>query len=180
MAGKGVPAALFAAFASGTVRSRAFERRGPADLMQRVNRTLRRKGIEGLFCTLAYALFDFPDQTLRVANSGLPHPAHYRAAAGRAVPIEVSGLPLGTFDGVSYEEVSVPLGMGDLVVFYTDGLVEARRGQEEYGQDRLLRGLPHRREGALVARVIATRAPVSRITRAVRYTAVFGRANWLC
>jgi serine phosphatase RsbU (regulator of sigma subunit) len=110
VAGRGVPAALFAAFASGTVRSRAFERRGR----------------------------------------------------------------------VSYEEVSVPLGMGDLVVFYTDGLVEARRGQEEYGQDRLLRGLPHRREGALVARVIATRVPVSRITRAVRYTRVFGRANWLC
>jgi serine phosphatase RsbU (regulator of sigma subunit) len=110
VAGRGVPAALFAAFASGTGRSRAFERRGR----------------------------------------------------------------------VSYEEVSVPLGMGDLVVFYTDGLVEARRGQEEYGQDRLLRGLPHRREGALVARVIATRVPVSRITRAVRYTRVFGRANWLC
>jgi sigma-B regulation protein RsbU (phosphoserine phosphatase) len=141
VSGKGVPAALFAAFASGTVRSRAFERRAPADLMQRVNRTLRRKGIEGLFCTLAYALFDFPDRTLSVANSGLPHPVHYQAAAGRAVPIEVSGLPLGTFDGVTYDGLSVPLGMGDLVVFYTDGLVEARRGREEYGQERLLRGL---------------------------------------
>ena len=53
---------------------RAFERRAPADLMQRVNRTLRRRGIEGLFCTLAYALFDFQDRSLRVANSGLPHP----------------------------------------------------------------------------------------------------------
>jgi phosphoserine phosphatase RsbU/P len=141
VAGKGVPAALFAAFASGTVRSRAFERRAPADLMQRVNRTLRRKGIEGLFCTLAYALFDFPDRSLSLANSGLPYPVHYRAAGQQAVLIEVSGLPLGTFDGVSYDEVTVPLGMGDLIVFYTDGLVEARRGREEYGQDRLLRGL---------------------------------------
>jgi sigma-B regulation protein RsbU (phosphoserine phosphatase) len=141
VAGKGVPAALFAAFASGTVRSRAFERRAPADLMQRVNRTLRRKGIEGLFCTLAYALFDFPDRTLRLANSGLPHPVHYQATSGRAVPIEVSGLPLGTFDGVTYDELSVQLGTGDLVVFYTDGLVEARRGREEYGEQRLLRGL---------------------------------------
>jgi sigma-B regulation protein RsbU (phosphoserine phosphatase) len=141
VAGKGVPAALFAAYASGTVRSRAFERRPPADLMQRVNRTLRRKGIEGLFCTLAYALFDFPDRTLRLANSGLPHPVHYQAGSGRAVPIDVSGLPLGTFDGVSYDEVTVQLGAGDLVVFYTDGLVEARRRREEYGEDRLLRGL---------------------------------------
>jgi sigma-B regulation protein RsbU (phosphoserine phosphatase) len=141
VAGKGVPAALFAAFATGTVRSRAFERRAPADLMQRVNRTLRRKGIEGLFCTLAYALFDFPDRTLRLANSGLPYPVHYQAAARRAIPLQVSGLPLGTFDGVTYDEVTVPLGAGDLVVFYTDGLVEARRGREEYGADRLLRGL---------------------------------------
>jgi sigma-B regulation protein RsbU (phosphoserine phosphatase) len=141
VAGKGVPAALFAAFASGTIRSRAYERRAPADLLHRVNRTLRRRGIEGLFCTLAYALFDFQDRSLRLANSGLPYPIHYRAAERRAVTVEVSGLPLGTFDGVTYDEVTVQPGKGDLFVFYTDGLVEARRGREEYGQDRLLRGI---------------------------------------
>jgi sigma-B regulation protein RsbU (phosphoserine phosphatase) len=141
VAGKGVPAALYAAFASGTVRARAFERRTPADLMERVNRTLRRRGIEGLFCTLAYALFDFQDRSLRVANSGLPHPLHYRAAEGRALPLDVSGLPLGMFDGVTYEELSVELGAGDVVVFYSDGVVEARRGREEYGPERLTRGL---------------------------------------
>jgi sigma-B regulation protein RsbU (phosphoserine phosphatase) len=141
VAGKGVPAALYAAFASGTIRARAFERRAPADLLQRVNRSLRRRGIEGLFCTLAYALFDFPDGSLQVANSGLPHPLHYWAAEKRAAPIEVSGLPLGTFDGVSYDEVRVTLAKGDVVVLYTDGLVEARRGREEYGPERLLRGL---------------------------------------
>jgi sigma-B regulation protein RsbU (phosphoserine phosphatase) len=149
VAGKGVPAALYAAFASGAVRSRAFERRAPADLMQRVNRTLRRRGVEGLFCTLSYALFDFQDRSLRVANSGLPHPLHYRAAEGRASPLSVSGLPLGTFDGVSYEEVEVALGAGDVVVFYTDGFVDARRGREEYGSERLLDGLV--RHAALAA-----------------------------
>jgi len=141
VAGKGVPAALYAAFASGTVRSRAFERRAPADLLARVNRTLRRRGIEGLFCTLAYALFDFQDRTLRLANSGLPYPLHYRSAVGEASPMAVSGLPLGTFDGTTYEEVSVDLESGDVFVFYSDGLIEALRGREEYGVDRLLRGL---------------------------------------
>ncbi len=141
VAGKGVPAALYAAFASGAVRSRAFERRPPADLMQRVNRTLRRRGIEGLFCTLAYALFDFQDRSLRLANSGLPHPFHYRAAERRARKIAVSGLPLGTFDGVSYDEVEVSLDAGDVVVFYTDGVVDARAGREEYGEERLQRGI---------------------------------------
>jgi len=141
VAGKGVPAALYAAFASGAVRSRAFERRTPADLMGRVNRTLRRRGIEGLFCTLAYALFDFQDRSMRVANSGLPHPLHYRAAARAATPVAVAGLPLGTFDGVVYDEFEVELGAGDVVVFYSDGVVEARAGNEEYGVERLLRGL---------------------------------------
>jgi sigma-B regulation protein RsbU (phosphoserine phosphatase) len=141
VAGKGVAAALYAAFASGTVRSRAFERRQPADLLQRVNRTLRRRGIEGMFCTLAYALFDFQDRTVRLANSGLPYPLHYRASEGGAVPLTVSGLPLGTFDGAAYEEAAVPLASGDVLVFYTDGVIEARRDREEYGVDRLLQGL---------------------------------------
>jgi sigma-B regulation protein RsbU (phosphoserine phosphatase) len=141
VAGKGVPAALYAAFASGAIRSRAFERRTPADLLGRVNRTLRRRGIEGLFCTLAYALFDFQDRSMRVANSGLPHPLHYRAAASAATPVPVSGLPLGMFDGVVYDELEVDLGPGDAVVFYSDGVVEARSGTEEYGVERLLRGI---------------------------------------
>jgi sigma-B regulation protein RsbU (phosphoserine phosphatase) len=141
VSGKGVPAALYGAFASGTVRRRAFERRGPADLLQRVNGTLRRRGIEGLFCTLAYAFFDFPDRSVRVANSGLPYPLHYRAESGRAEPLQVSGLPLGTFDGVDYEELSVELGPGDGVVFYSDGVTEALREHEEYGVKRLLRAL---------------------------------------
>jgi phosphoserine phosphatase RsbU/P len=141
VAGKGVPAALYAAYASGAVRARAYERRPPADLMERVNRTLRRRGIEGLFCTLAYALFDFQERSLRLANSGLPHPLHYRAALGRVVSLDVSGLPLGTFDGSSYEELRTSLEPGDALVFYSDGVIEARRGAEEYGVERLSQGL---------------------------------------
>jgi sigma-B regulation protein RsbU (phosphoserine phosphatase) len=155
VAGKGVPAALYAAYASGTVRARAYERRAPADLLARVNRTLRRRGIEGLFCTLAYALFDFREQTMRLANSGLPYPLHYDAREGRARALPASGLPLGTFDGASYDELEVALGPGDAFVFYSDGVVEARRGQAEYGTERLLEGLA--RHAKLRAREIGER-----------------------
>jgi phosphoserine phosphatase RsbU/P len=139
VAGKGVPAALYGAFASGTVRSRAFEKRGPAELMTRVNRTLRRRGVEGLFCTLAYALFDFRGKTMTLANSGLPYPLHYRAATRRCEPIEIGGLPLGAFDTATYEERVVEVASGDIVVFHTDGVSEARRAGEEYGLLRLTR-----------------------------------------
>ncbi len=155
VSGKGVPAALYAAFTSGTVRRRAFERLAPAELLKRVNGTLRHRGIEGLFCTLAYALFDFPKRTLRVANSGLPYPLHYVARSGRAEPLCVSGLPLGTFDGVTYDEISAELGAGDVFVFFSDGVTEALRGHEEYGVKRLRKGLE--RHAALPARQLGER-----------------------
>jgi sigma-B regulation protein RsbU (phosphoserine phosphatase) len=138
VAGKGVPAALYAAFASGTVRARAFEKRTPAALMTRVNRTLRRRGVEGLFCTLAYALFDFEEQTVTLANSGLPYPLHYCAREKRCTAFEIGGLPLGAFDTAEYEERTLPLETGDLLVFHTDGVTEARAGGQDYGLARLI------------------------------------------
>ncbi|MCG6928028.1 MAG: GAF domain-containing protein [Acidobacteria bacterium] len=152
VSGKGAPAALYAAFASGTVRRRAREGKGPADLLGRVNGTLRHRGIEGLYCTLAYALFDFAGRSVRVANSGLPYPLHYRAGRGRAEPLTVSGLPLGTFDNVEYDELSVELAPGDGFLFFSDGITEALRGHEEYGVKRLRRGLET--HGALSARAL--------------------------
>jgi phosphoserine phosphatase RsbU/P len=138
VAGKGTAAALYGAFASGTVRARAFERHQPGHLLARVNRTLRRRGLEGFFCTLAYALFDLKGRRLSLANSGLPYPLHYRAATGRAEQLELPGLPLGAFDGSAYEEKTLDLSPGDVFVFFTDGVVEASREGEEYGIARLV------------------------------------------
>ncbi len=140
VAGKGVPAALYGAFASGTVRARAFERHSPADLMSRVNRTLRRRGVEGLLCNLVYARFDLRSRTVDLASSGLPQPLQYRAATGRCALVDISGLPLGAFDDASYEERTLALEPGDVFVIYTDGIVDASIGGEDYGIDRL-RGL---------------------------------------
>ena len=137
VAGKGVPAALYAAFASGTVRARAFERHPPADLLYRANRTLRRRGIEGFFCTLAFALFDFQARRVQLANSGLPYPLHFEAGSGRCRPLEVAGLPLGAFGDATYEERVVELRSGDVFVFLSDGVTEAWNGEEEYGTLRL-------------------------------------------
>src|SRR5262245_25750399 len=137
VAGKGVPAALYGAFASGTVRARAFQRRAPAELLAGVNRTLCRRGVEGIYCTLGYALFDFQAKTVRVANSGLPYPLHYHSATRQCDPITLGGLPLGTFDASSYEEVELPLESGDLFLFYTDGVSEAWNGHEAFGVERL-------------------------------------------
>jgi sigma-B regulation protein RsbU (phosphoserine phosphatase) len=139
VAGKGVSAALYGAFASGNVRARAFERHAPAELLRHANNTLRRRGMDGLYCTLTFALFDFGARRVTVANSGLPYPIHYRAATSRCEPIELPGLPLGAFDGATYDEKTLELAAGDVLVFYTDGVTEAWNGTEQYGGERLAR-----------------------------------------
>jgi sigma-B regulation protein RsbU (phosphoserine phosphatase) len=158
VAGKGTAAALYGAFASGTVRARAFERHRPPDLLARVNRTLRRRGLEGFFCTLAYAVFDLTHRRVTLANSGLPYPLHYRASTGRAEALEIPGVPLGAFDATTYSEMTLPLSAGDVFVFFTDGLIEASREGEEYGIARLraqVEAHAGQRAGQLGARVLA-------------------------
>ncbi len=137
VSGKGVPAALYGAFASGTVRARAFERRPPRELLRRANRALRRRGVEGFYCTLAFAVFDFAARTLTLANSGLPLPLLYRAKGGRCEAIEAVGLPLGVFDDSQYDEQTLSIDSGDVLVLYSDGVSEAYDGREAYGRARL-------------------------------------------
>jgi sigma-B regulation protein RsbU (phosphoserine phosphatase) len=71
-----------------------------------------------------------------MANSGLPYPI--RASGDSVEQIMLPGVPLGSFNGVSYDEASFPLEVGDVYVFCSDGVFEAmnRRG-EEFGAERL-------------------------------------------
>jgi phosphoserine phosphatase RsbU/P len=137
VSGKGVPAALYGAFASGTVRARAFLGQEPAEVLFRANRALRRRGVDGFFCTLSYALFDFKARRVAIASSGMPYPLHYRAKSAQCVPVEIAGLPLGAFDDSRYEEASLPLEPGDVLVFHSDGVSESHNGKESYGLARL-------------------------------------------
>ena len=137
VAGKGVPAALFGAFTSGTIRARAFQRTEPKEILFRANRTLIRRAVEGLYCALTYALFDFRARELRVVNSGLPFPIHYKAKQKKAAAIPLPGIPLGLFDNIQYDQLTIPVEPGDVFVFHTDGVTEAWNGKEEFGSGRL-------------------------------------------
>jgi sigma-B regulation protein RsbU (phosphoserine phosphatase) len=106
--------------------------------MERVNRTLQRRGVEGLFCTLSYARFDFEQGQLQLSNSGMPYPLLYEAKTGQCAPLQVAGLPLGAFPGSSYDELSVAVAPGDVLVFHSDGVTEAYNGRENYGMARLI------------------------------------------
>jgi sigma-B regulation protein RsbU (phosphoserine phosphatase) len=151
VSGKGVPAALYSAFAGELVRSRTFRRRyaperfSPAGVLASMNTILYERQLEEYYCTLCYAVFDFKRRTVVVANSGLPYPIRCGAADrgdGEDQPprqIELPGVPLGSFPGSSYDEATFDLVPGDLFVFCTDGVFEATDALgREFGAARLL------------------------------------------
>lgn len=142
VSGKGVPAALYGAFAGELVRSRTFRRRfmpersDPASILASINSILRERRLEEYYCTLCYALFDLKRRTLTIANSGLPYPLHLHT--GEIQPIELPGVPLGSFPETVYEQRQLALTAGDLFVFYTDGIVEATDPEgREFTESRL-------------------------------------------
>src|SRR5689334_11970500 len=114
VSGKGVPAALYSAFAGELIRSRTFRRRyaperfTPAGVLASTNIILHQRQLEEYYCTLCYSVFDFKRRTVTLANSGLPYPMRVRGTAvdgePRATEIEVGGVPLGSFAGSTYDE----------------------------------------------------------------------------
>jgi sigma-B regulation protein RsbU (phosphoserine phosphatase) len=144
VSGKGVPAALYSAFAGELVRSRTFRRRyapdrfTPASVLASINTILNERQLEEYYCTLCYALFDFKRRTVVLTNSGLPYPI--RCSGDRVEQIELPGVPLGAFAGSAYDEVTLELVAGDFYVFCTDGVFEAVDALgREFGADRLAR-----------------------------------------
>jgi sigma-B regulation protein RsbU (phosphoserine phosphatase) len=136
VSGKGVPAALYSAFAAELVRGRTFRRRylpdrsSPSGVLSSVNTILHQRQLEEYYCTLCYTVFDLKRRVLTLANSGLPYPI--RCTAEGCGQIELPGVPLGSFQGTTYDEVTFALHAGDLFVLCTDGVFEAMNahGQE--------------------------------------------------
>ena len=143
VSGKGVPAALYSAFAGELIRSRTFRRRyaperfGPAGVLASTNTILHERQLEEYYCTLCYAVFDFKRRTMTMANSGLPYPV--RCSEGKVEQITLPGVPLGSFAGSTYDELSFELARDDVFVFCTDGVFEANDALgREFGAERLL------------------------------------------
>jgi phosphoserine phosphatase RsbU/P len=153
VSGKGVPAALYSAFAGELIRSRTFRRRyapehfSPARVLESTNTILHDRRLEEYYCTLCYAMFDLKRRTVTLANSGLPYPV--RCAAGAVGQIELPGVPLGSFAASTYDELVFDLAADDVFVFCSDGVFEANDALgREFGAGRLLEIVDAARQGS--------------------------------
>ena len=136
VSGKGAPAAIYAALVSGIMRSHAPIEPDPAEMLSAVNLSLAERRIEAQFVSIIYALWDDAHRTLTVSNSGLPRPIFVHN--GRNEVIEATGLPLGLFDEADYDEFEFKMKPGDMFVFFSDGILDARnRKGELFGRGRV-------------------------------------------
>jgi sigma-B regulation protein RsbU (phosphoserine phosphatase) len=136
VSGKGAPAAIYAALVSGILRSHAPIEPGPAEMLKAVNMSLAERRIEAQFVSLIYAVWDDEHRTLTVANSGLPRPIHVHD--GKNHVIDATGLPLGLFDDADYDEFRFRMKPGDMFVFFSDGILDARnRNGQLFGRGRV-------------------------------------------
>jgi serine phosphatase RsbU (regulator of sigma subunit) len=134
--GHGIEATADMALAKFVFRSLAREHPEPGDFLAHANEVAHEELVGGKFITMLYLALDPERNEVAAARAGHP-PARLIDSSGKISQLAPEGLPLGVDAGQHYEEIREPFPPGTTVCIYTDGLVEARAGEEQYGDARL-------------------------------------------
>jgi sigma-B regulation protein RsbU (phosphoserine phosphatase) len=142
VAGKGISAALLMATIQSTMRTQlgavdgSLPQLSTARLVSNLNKMLFATTAPEKYATFYFALYDETEQTLMYTNAG--HLSPFLVRGSNIVPLDPTGTVVGAFAWAKYEERTVKLEPGDLVVAYTDGITEPENEYGEmYGEDQL-------------------------------------------
>lgn len=140
VSGKGIPAALLMSSTLSLLRATAQVTDSPGEVLARVNELLCADMPPGRFVTCFYAILDLSSGRLRYANAG--HDLPYGRSGDVVHEYVATGMPLGLLPEMHYEEQEAFILVGDNILFYSDGLVEAHNpGREMFGFPRLKRAM---------------------------------------
>ena len=138
VSGKGAEAAAVTALTRYTLRALADPRHPPSRTLRDLNARLLSATDGERHCTLVYALVRPSEAGLEVTLSlAGHHPPLVTRSTGQVEPVGELGTALGLLDTADLYDARVVLGAGESVCLFTDGLVEARRGTELFGEDRV-------------------------------------------
>jgi serine phosphatase RsbU (regulator of sigma subunit) len=136
--GKGVPAALFMAFCRAIIRTEAMNSHNPATVLEQANRLIVMDNRSRMLLSAFYCILDIETGRLIYTNAGHNWPLWMRIATDECQELRAQGFVLGFLAGITLEEHRVDVAPGDLLVFYTDGVTEARNAAGElFGEERL-------------------------------------------
>lgn len=137
ISGKGIEATADAAMVKYTLRAVSFEDPDPATVLTSANNITAHQLTGGHFVTLVYGLYDTASGEMLIGIAGHPYPLHYSAANREVRPVTASDPAFALIDNYRYTDVTFGLSEGDLLVLYTDGIIELRRDKEFFGMERL-------------------------------------------
>jgi|GEM_PF-660096 len=137
VSGKGMPAALIMASLRAALWTEARNTYSLSVVCQRMNTFLYQSLGELEFVTAIYGVIDLARSVFTYSSAGHLPPIVIRKT-GEVVYLEEGGLPFGVFAEASYPEGRVELRVGDVMLLYTDGAIEAQSPEgEEFGRDGL-------------------------------------------
>jgi sigma-B regulation protein RsbU (phosphoserine phosphatase) len=137
VAGKGLPAALYAALVVGTLRGVHKTGLPPSAVLALLNKRLCARSIASRYAAMLYAVFDPRTREMRISSAGMHGPLHLSAKGCRN--LRLMGLPPGLFADTQYETSTLKIEPGDSVIFMTDGIVEAKlKDPNRVGVDHLV------------------------------------------
>jgi sigma-B regulation protein RsbU (phosphoserine phosphatase) len=141
VSGKGVPAALLVSTVHAAVHLSIDEAKTIVELVERIDRHLRRYAATRKFLTLFFGIIEPESGVLRYVSAG-HNPALLVNASGTLERLDSTGVPVGMLPHASWREETRTMQPGDLLAVYTDGLTEAVDGSdEEFGLKRLERAI---------------------------------------
>ena len=138
--GHGMQAAVPTMVFSGLLDTEISYSAKPETLMPKLNSRLCRVLEPRTFVCLSLGELDTQENKMRISNGGCPYPYFYNASSQSVDELNLSAFPLGVRDSSTYEVLEVPLESGDVVVFCSDGIIEATgNGDELFGFERVER-----------------------------------------
>jgi sigma-B regulation protein RsbU (phosphoserine phosphatase) len=140
VSGHGTPAAVMMAITHSIAHSYPGPPTPPDKMLTYLNHQLATQyARNGTFVTAFYGIYDAKSRTLQYSSAGHNPPRLKRCNDGSMQSLDgAADFPLGIVDGVTYEETSLQLEIGDQIIFYTDGITEAQNPTGEmFGEQRL-------------------------------------------
>ena len=142
VAGKGIPAALYAAHIQSMFESLSQQSASPANILNGLNHLICRRLREGDFITAVIAFFEAGENSLTIARAGHNWPLLYSSRTDTIEPLKTKGVCLGIDRDVGFssclEEKAIPVRSGDVLLLYSDGITEAMNANHHlFDQSRL-------------------------------------------
>lgn len=142
VAGKGISAAMVMCMARTVFHSLHAQTLSPRELMLKANEIVHRDLVHGMFLTVMYCVLNHRTGIVRCCSAGHNPALIYSEGQGLSTFTQPSGIALGLIGNEVFEdaceEFELSLDDGDMLILYTDGVVEATNPErEEFGEDRM-------------------------------------------